>query len=700
MTISNYPSDIGKSYYFYVDSGYDGQIPIPDGVYDLRISPDNYTFRFNGVRYSNTYPKVINKTGTLNFELVYNTLAADKDLFIQTSTVTPPGFPRNGSERSNISKIKKEGPFFFALGSVLSGSSSALAGSTDLITWTLRSPDIRTLNDIFYYNGIYYIAGADISGGQPLVRIKYSTDSITWTSASTSGFYGQVLSIAYDGNNRYVAGGTKKNSQYASDDYMIWHSTGGTSWSSLNMQNVFGVSNGTVTDVKYISGLYYAYANGSLFGGASSPSVSTSTDGVNWTTATVVPVNLVDHDGTKFVGASSSVAYTSTDGINWTTAGAIPSPFGGVVSLRHNNGRYVATSDRTIAVSHNLIDWQRKPYFGSTIISMNYSEWNGDNLYVAYNDFYSNTALIEVKNGRNDISLYTITTSGTASGASSYLNIIFGGGKFVATAAGHLSTSTDGLIWYRNSGVTPSLSGLTYGNGLYLVSVSGGTSVSTDMITWTNRSTVAATSISYGNNIYVLLNRPTGTTYTIQTSTNTITWTTRDANITGQPSKVSSINGLFFMTGTAPSLLTSADAITWTTRTTPLTNINGIAYLGGTYFAAGSESILITSSTGFSWTAYPQSVFSGEGITAMMESDGILYATSSSGSVFISMDGFSWDKASGFGTTINAIAYGAEKVIIVGSGPIADTLTLEGKQLPEDVFIIAKSLGTQITELT
>jgi hypothetical protein len=196
----------------------------------------------------------------------------------------------------------------------------------------------------------------------------------------------------------------------------------------------------------------------------------------------------------------------------------------------------------------------------------------------------------------------------------SFRNVVYGNGIFIATSGPFRSYSYNGIDWTH---LTPSgwqCDAIAYGNGTFVgvgyASV-GSPGVltafaytSTDGINWTSRTPAANLwwqAITYGNGLFVAVAQ-TGTGNRVMTSPDGITWTSRssamDANFTG----IAYGNGIFVAVSQATSgitggnVMTSTNGITWTQQ-----NLTWLAF--SIHFADGKFSTVARYSTnGINWT--------------------------------------------------------------------------------------------------
>jgi hypothetical protein len=177
--------------------------------------------------------------------------------------------------------------------------------------------------------------------------IYCSTDGATWTELVTTNGIGAYL--AGDGVNTMVAVAASGTSSYYTTD---------------NWVNSTLVAQTSVRRIAYGAGLFV------IFG--SSGHITTSPNGITWTTRTNpgitgTPTGLTYSSKAGFMGVvSSGTSYiTSADGITWTlrtlpTAQGFTSPYDpvgdkfGIVCLNNNNQRLYTTTDFSAWTCINL----------------------------------------------------------------------------------------------------------------------------------------------------------------------------------------------------------------------------------------------------------------------------------------------------------------------------------------------------------
>ena len=205
------------------------------------------------------------------------------------------------------------------------------------------------VSNAVYGNG--KAVGVDFDNLLPM----YSTDGINWNNATMPSGYRST-----DGNNIYFKNNMFITSMWnSSGDSYLCYSTDGINWSASSF-------NRSISSVEYNNGVYVIANNYGIYSGSDINSLSMvvnesywnslsygngkfvatnggnptacnkktaySTDGVNWTLTTDLPVsdqwNSIVYANNKFVvsgghqtNQSNHIAY-STDGVTWTLAAA------------------------------------------------------------------------------------------------------------------------------------------------------------------------------------------------------------------------------------------------------------------------------------------------------------------------------------------------------------------------------------------
>jgi hypothetical protein len=232
-----------------------------------------------------------------------------------------------------------------------------------------------------------------------------------------------------------------------------------------------------------------------------------------------------------------------------------------------------------------------------------------------------------------------------------------------------------GVSWTTqtsNFGAT-AIRSVAYGNNIWVAAaLFSELRTSTDAITWVTRNSNAPSHLiasAYGNNLWVI----GGVSGAICTSTDAITWVTRNSNFGSE--NVWSItygDSLWVAGGGSGTIRTSTDAITWVTRTSNVYSfetIYSVAY-GNKYVAAGgnfSSRKMVSSTDGITWGVVPffdsgGGGYSGQQVETVAYGNNLWVAgTGGNGGaqIFTSTDAITWTtRTSNFGnTSIRSVAY-------------------------------------------
>ena len=240
--------------------------------------------------------------------------------------------------------------------------------------------------------------------------------------------------IAY-GNGKYIA---VSSGTYSFDAYSyISTSTDGINWTTpIRVDNV------RMTGMTYANGKFVATGD-EVSGGVFNMAVST--DGVNWTLKKIADKTLdVVYGNGKFVAVGYQRAYTSTDGINWkyyhfnTEPNRVPNDLNGII---YGNGKFVGVGIWGRAISStDGENW--------TVVQVGDYGWNsvayGNGKYVAVGIRTS---------GFDNYGIFMTSTDGVnwetkTVGSNIYYRIIYSNGKFIAVGSnGYITTSVDSITW-------------------------------------------------------------------------------------------------------------------------------------------------------------------------------------------------------------------------------------------------------------
>jgi len=571
------------------------------------------------------------------------------------------------------------------------GGAQTLSSSTDTIAWSLRTTGTgQTFNQIVY--GDQSTSGKDIfvagsSGGE----VRSSTDSIGW-SLRSSGFGSTAISGAtYSTLNggEFLLGG-------ASTPITTW-------WQLRTSGTTIAITSTLYGNLPVPTYLIRLYNTRFLKGSTDTITWTIRTNGGSGSTIQSISYGLVGDQPLYVSVDSNTQVNTSTDSITWTlrtsgstTSGIFYTTAAGSLGLGQQNfiaGGSSALNVPSVKSSTDGIHWVSRNHtgFGSTAIA---ASGYGGGYY-----FIGGSSAAAPANSPLNVSIDGITwskrTSGTALNIYGFAygtnngvpNYIFHG------QSGLIATSTDTNTWIlRTAGSTSDigLSGgsngsgtaMTYNNGVYIyVNIAGGVRVSTDAITWTLKdfpaSVTAAYSIAYGNNYYFVgatggilpvsiqdtsTSQPIIGTYglgaLLQTSTDSITWTTRTTGYGTQSISALTFGGSYALAYgrndiNIPFLSASTDNITWTFRTSGFgsSTINALTYGNGIYIAAGNGGILSTSTDSYSWTIRTSG--STSNFQALTYGNNAYISGTSGGGIRFSSDGIIWSLRTS--STLNAI---------------------------------------------
>lgn len=236
-----------------------------------------------------------------------------------------------------------------------------------------------------------------------------------------------------------------------------------------------------------------AYGTNKFIAVSTSGYVSTSMDGLNWTTP-VLNSNIPGHsyaltyDGTKFLIIGGGYVSTSTDGLAWTTPVYVSNLDGreSVISVVYDGSKYVAINENDeYSISTNGTDWSSfaapstyiRGYANNLVYAPNQSLAKFSTLCAVGTGYISYSS-----NGTDWANTYNDIFSGT-----NWNGFIYDGNKFIALGdGGYITESENVLDWsepVQNNNLTNlSWAKLCYG-GNRLVALDGRGYVSTKLNT-------------------------------------------------------------------------------------------------------------------------------------------------------------------------------------------------------------------------
>jgi hypothetical protein len=338
----------------------------------------------------------------------------------------------------------------------------------------------------------------------------------------------------------------------------ILTSADGVNWTQ-RQASIQDTTNSAFYGIAFGKGQFVAVGETSRVGGnivlGETGTIVTSTDGVNWVQrqSTQTPLKSIVYGNGQFVAVSDfdTTMLTSADGANWEPrlpSGQSWNGYAGLSGIAYGDGRYVAVgraetngpskgdvvSFPMILTSVDGVSWVSQvlgtqPYAGLNAVTY------GNGQFVAVGAGYwpdleeAFTAIILTStNGTNWVERQS--TANTGLHAATYAS-----GQFVVTGrSGGILTSPDGMRWVqRPSPTADTLSGIAYGNG-HFVAVGLNPTV-------LESGTIITLAIAPGNGTGLLtlsLEGPIGLNYTVQSSTDLISWRSM-TNISGaQPTNI------------------------------------------------------------------------------------------------------------------------------------------------------------------
>jgi len=430
---------------------------------------------------------------------------------------------------------------FVAVGLDVTNDGAAMVTSPDGVNWSPRpmtnSPG--PLEHIAYLDGKFLVPPGD-----PLMT---STDGVNWVQSQSFTGIGPLSVASSNGQSVGVSGVGE-----------IWTSSDGLSW---ERREPHGPRN-DLQGIAYGNGLFVTV--GLATNASSPPALLTSPDAVSWTQqqpGTRSNLQAVAYGNGRFVAVGDGGAsVASPDGTNWVQEQT--GTANNLQAISYASGRFVAVGERgTIIDSADGINWlQRSSGTRSALSAIAYG--NGQSIAVG-----DAGAIVASVDGTN-WSQRPFPTPATA-----LCGIAFGNGRFIISGqttnvGGIAMTSTDGVRWDRlNSGGLNGVGlglfllpycNITFANGQF-VAVNGDSDLSTsaDALNWTGRNLPGPVSaVTFGNGHFVAvgpsgtilesasfvslalapnpgtgqltlsLTGPTGLAYTVQSSSDLISWQT------------------------------------------------------------------------------------------------------------------------------------------------------------------------------
>lgn len=401
-----------------------------------------------------------------------------------------------------ISSVAYENGQFIAVG-------DTIVTSGDGVVWAAADVPI-TLNGeysaITYGHGMYVVVGVDNDTFQAVILT--SADGETWVSQKTGitipdGDESLLDGVAWNGT-RFVAMGT----DLSSFGDIIITSTDGKNWSQVALPddglNGYAFTNSFNDVLAYGNGIFVAGGGRSIVNFPES-AVYTSSDGVHWSTHVLpddfgatgiqfVNNSFVAPGQTYSAGGSLQTGYlVSTDGANWTFASVdTAEDYLSLATFLYDGGRYVIAGEAGVWTSTDLRTWTTRLMVGRQ------SNWmqclaHGDGGGYILSGIYSDQVLTSA-NGRDWPNDLTPISAKIAYSGSAHT---YSHGCMAYGPSGYVSNnyhSTNGVDWQAST-VPPNTDILLVSyNGLKYLAVATNTTnsledydvlESADGVTWT-----------------------------------------------------------------------------------------------------------------------------------------------------------------------------------------------------------------------
>jgi hypothetical protein len=355
--------------------------------------------------------------------------------------------------------------------SIQTAETFSVRGSEPLDVWKINSsPTTSNLRSIVFAEGQFVAVGEN-------GLITTSPNGTAWTLRK-SGTTDSLLGIAF-GKDRFITVGSPPNGNNIGT---ILVSKDGANWTQLET----GITNALISiaygNNRFVVG---SYLNGTA-------KIYTSEDGEYWKSSWERKEGLTDpgwisgiaFGNGRFVavypgsqGVNSANVLTSLDGDIWTMQ-ELPT---GVTKVTFGNGLFVGVG------TYNEM---RNKYYISHAIA--YTSPDGVN--------WTNSVDAEGPYG------------------TSFFDVVYGGGQFVAVGSSATFSSADGTNWVSRTGYDVYRWGVSFGNGQF-VAVGGG-----GLIEISGSIGKLGASLSNGGQFIVSLSGMSGQKYTIQSSTRLGDW--------------------------------------------------------------------------------------------------------------------------------------------------------------------------------
>ena len=580
----------------------------------------------NPVLFNKANNKEIGLSGVFEYDVEVNTNYGEKN--IQTNNI---GY-QWVSGGDFVSCCYGAGKFIFA--GVVNMIQELFTGKTyafDVGTGS-RVEKIRYINNMFYALSGSYVCR--------------SKDGINW--ANSKIVPSQTLYDIVYANNQYVIVGSS-GKILTSPDGVIW-----TSQTS-------GVS-ATFKGIVFANNMYVAVGT--------SGTIITSSDGTSWTTRTSGTgneLNGITFANNIFVVVGWRTILTSANGTTWTsqTIPTSPDTYYGVIGAE---GKIYAYGDSGTTESVDGTSWTSSSLGG-----------NVRDVMSVYDKYYA-CGVDGKLTYSEDFENWTRIGGGITADLD---DITYAEGLFVACGENKIFTSEDGKVWTTHIIGEIGLNSVAYGDGKFIaVSNRGGwVYSSTDGETWSSvRLTVTYdyNRIRYVNNTFIIV----GDNGTILTSPDGETWTTRTSGTTSDLQGVAYGNNMYIVGG-GNYVLISTDLETWTSYSLPVRvgGCNSLAFANGVFMlGSGSFGAICTSTDGQTWIIQYEPTDHNGAVTVEYLNNMFVCVCSNWKYIITSSDGTNLDFSEYLVSDFRAVAYGQDKLVVVGFAGIVYNSYIAGKK--------------------
>lgn len=264
------------------------------------------------------------------------------------------------------------------------------------------------------------------------------------------------------------------------------------------------------------------------------------------------------------------------------------------------------------------------------------------------------------------------------SGATSWFDVAYGNGKWVAAGSGARAVSNDGIAWTPTTISASSYyfnSTITFDNGIFVDVGSQGVSTSSNGTSWSSQvldSAQALVGAAYGLGTWVVADDRflyNDVLAFMVSTTNGAGWYQVLTTIPyATPNSVAFGNGTFVVVGYGSLVATSTNVTSWTKRTFPGTGDGGVmavTYGGDKFVAVTNTGKAYRSADGITWTKHTIGVGDFYGVTY---GNGQFVAVGNVGHIYVSTDGATWTKRTWTGGSddLEAVKFGNGKFVAVG----------------------------------